>query len=228
MTTPSPDDDWRVRRGPPGPPPVVWAMTALFAGFEIAFQLADEGILPWPDLRFEVYVRMAFWDIYFEEALAGRAVPPEFWSSFLTHGLLHGSMVHLLMNGVIFLSVGGMLANGLGAVRFVALFAVTAMTGALFFGVIADTQGPLVGASGAIFGFFGALKRWEWRYIRETGAPANRFWGTIGALILLNVVLFFFMPGEGSLAWEAHLGGFVAGFLVAPVLAPHARGPSPI
>ena len=45
---------------------------------------------------------------------------------------------------------------------------------------------------GAIFGFFGALKSWEGRYIRATGAPANRFWGTIGGLVAINVILAVF------------------------------------
>lgn len=210
------------------PPPVVWIMAALFAALEILFQLADEGILPFPQLRFDTYLQLAFWDLFFEAALAGDPAPPQVWTSPLTSAVVHGSMLHMLMNGVIFLSLGGLLANGLGTLRFLLLFAVTAIAGSVTFGLLADTSGPLVGASGAIFGFFGALKRWEWRYIRETGAPADRFWGTIGALILLNVVLVFAFPGEGSLAWEAHLGGFVAGFLIAPILAPEARGPSPI
>ena len=158
----------------------------------------------------------------------GREVPFEFWTSFLTYAFLHGGLMHLALNGAIILGLGGMLANGLGTARFLVLFAVTTIAGALVFALMTDSQGPLVGASGAIFGFFGALKRWEWRYIRETGAPANRFWGTIGGLVAINVLLAFAYPGDGALAWEAHLGGFVAGFLIAPLLAPHASGPSPI
>jgi len=203
-------------------------MAIVFAGFEIVFTLSDAGVLPWPDLRWLVYVRLAFFDVYFERVRDGLAVPPEFWTSFLTHAFIHGGMLHLVLNGAIFLSLGGYLARGLGSVRFLALFAVTTVAGALTFALITDTQGPLVGASGALFGFIGALKRWEWRYIKMFGAPANRFWGTILGLTIMNVALALYYPGAGSLAWEAHLGGFVAGFLIAPVLAPRAAGPSPI
>ena len=217
-----------LRRPPPGPPAIIWALALIFVGFELAFQLSERQMLPWPNLRIETYIRLAFWDLYFEAVLDGREVPFEFWTSFLTYAFLHGGLMHLALNGAVFLGLGGMLANGMGAVRFLILFAVTSVAGALLFGLIAQAEGPLVGASGAIFGFFGALKSWEWRYIRATGAPANRFWGTIGGLVAINVVLAVAFPGEGSLAWEAHLGGFIAGFLIAPLLAPNAAGPSPI
>lgn len=212
----------------PPPPPIIWAMTLVFLAFESAFQMGDAGVLLPPDTRIETYYLGGFWDLYFEELRQGRPVPGEFWASFVTHAFLHGSMVHLVMNGVVFLSLGGLLANLLGAWRFLVLFGVTAAAGALVFAVITDTNGPLVGASGAVFGFFGILKRWEWRHIRLHGAPQQRFWGTIAGLVAINVALFFFFPGGGQLAWEAHLGGFVAGFLMGDLLGRGISGPSPV
>ena len=213
---------------PAGTPPIVWAFALTMCAVELAFVLADRNILPYPDLRFDTYLRLAFWDLYFEGMRGGEEVPGWFWGSFLTHALVHGSIMHVALNAVIFLALGRVLAIVLGPARFVCLIAVTAVAGALTFGLIADSRGPMVGASGVVFGFFGAVKAWEWRWIRATGAPANRFWGTIFGLTLMNVILFFAFPGEGSLAWEAHLGGFVAGFLIAGILAPNAAGPSPI
>lgn len=213
---------------PPSPPAIIWVLAIVFVGFELAFQAAASGILPFENLRWEVYKKLAFFDIYFEGFFNGYDIPFEFWTSFVTHALLHGGIVHLVMNGVIFLALGGMIANALGPVRFLILFAVSAICGALFLALITDTDGPLVGASGAIFGFFGALKRWEWIWLKGNGQPKNRFWGTIAGLVLLNVLLALFYPGEGAVAWEAHLGGFIAGFLIAPLLAPGRSGPSPI
>ena len=211
----------------PAPPPLVWAIASAFIAIELAFQAADAGVLPWADLRVQGYLSLAFLDFYFEAALAGREIPFEAWATPLTHAFLHGGMLHMVMNTVVLLALGGMLANILGPVRFLVLFATTAIAGGLVFGLLSDARGPLVGASGVIFGFIAALKSWEWRYIRTTNAPANRFWGTLAGLVAMNVVLYFFFPGEGALAWEAHLGGFIAGFLIAPWLAPLAL-PSPI
>lgn len=216
----------------PGPPPLIWAMAVIFIGFEIAVQMADAGILPWPDLQSRLLLNLAFFDPYGPTVamLEAAGVRPAImrWASALTYAFLHGGVLHLVMNGVIFLALGGAVANMIGGARFVILFCVTAFAGALAFGLISAAEGPLVGASGAIFGLFGALKRWEWRWIQATGAPANRFWGTILALTLMNVALFFFYPGDGAVAWEAHLGGFVAGWLIAPFLAPGRAGPSPV
>ncbi len=211
-----------------GAPIYVLLIAAIFCAFEAAFALSEAGILPIADMRWQVYLRGAFFDPYFQGVLAGQPVPATFWSSWLTHAFLHGGLVHLAMNTVVFLALGGYIARGVGPLRFMVLFAVTAIAGALFFAVISDANGPMVGASGVIFGLIGALKFWESRYIQQTGAAPNRFWGTIIGLIVINVLLAFFFPGDGGLAWQAHLGGFVAGFLIAPVLAPHAAGPSPI
>lgn len=214
--------------GASAPPRIVWIMLGIFMLFELAFWAAANGVGPVPDLRWEVYKRMAFFDILFEAVRQGVGVPWTFWTSFVTYAFLHGGLLHLAMNGVFFLAVGGMLARVIGPVRFLVLFVFTSITGALIFGLLANTAGPMVGASGALFGFIGALKAWEWKYIRATGASAQGFWRTIAALIAMNVALALLMPGGGDLAWQAHLGGFVGGFLIAPVLAPGLAARSPI
>jgi membrane associated rhomboid family serine protease len=206
-------------------PPVVWGLTLVFIFFEALFQLSDAGILQ-QDMRWQVYLRLAFFDLYFEGAREGASVPLQFWATFLTHAFLHGGLLHLFMNTGIFLALGSMLAKGLGTQQFLVLFTVSAIGGALLFALISNPQGPLVGASGALFGFIGALKRWEWRWIAATGASSQKFWGTILGLAGINVVLALTFQGA-EIAWEAHLGGFIAGWLIAPMLAPGRAAPSP-
>jgi rhomboid protease GluP len=66
-----------------------------------------------------------------------------------------------------------------------------------------------VGASGAVFGFLGVWIAWDWRRHRRHGispAPVAR---RVAVLAGLNVLLFFGL--QGMLAWQAHLGGFLAG-----------------
>lgn len=214
-------------RAPPGPPPVVWILTLIFVAFEGAFQISEAtGFLP--DLRWEIYKELAYFDFIFDPDFDGVDVPVSYYATLATHAMLHGGPLHLLMNGAVFLALGGMLANGLGVLRFYALFFGAAVGGALFFGFMSDAVGPLVGASGGIFGFFGALKRWELRWMNETGASKRRLFSTIIVLIVVNVMLAFAGPGEGSVAWEAHLGGFIFGWLLAPLVAPGRSGPSPI
>jgi membrane associated rhomboid family serine protease len=203
-------------------------MAGLFVMFEVLFYLSESGLLSVRDLRWRTYANFAFFDQSFEGWLSGQDVPATVWLTTISYAFLHGGLLHLVMNTVFFLGLGGLLANLLGPQRFLILFGVTSIAGALLFSLLSDTYGPLVGASGALFGFIGAFKSWEWRYIRLTGASSDRFWRTILALTAVNVLLFFIYPGDGALAWEAHLGGFLAGFLIGPILDRRLAGPSPI
>ncbi|MEM7423567.1 MAG: rhomboid family intramembrane serine protease [Pseudomonadota bacterium] len=217
---------------PGGPPPVVWLLAAVFTAIELLLWLSDQQLLGEgpiaSDLRWQIYLRFAFFDLYFDAALDGQPVPWWLWTSCLSHAVLHGGWLHLAMNAVFLLAAGGMVARVIGTGRFLLLFVLTAIAGALVFGLMAETRGPLVGASGALFGILGALKRWEWRYVAMTGEGSARFWRTIAALVAINVLLAFAYPGGGELAWQAHLGGFIAGFIIAAPLAPRLAGVSPL
>ena len=147
-------------------------------------------------------------------------VPAEL--SIITSMFLHGGWLHLAMNGAAFLGLGHALVRMIGIGRFLVIFAVTAIAGALTFGLIAQTVGPLVGASGAIFGLFAVLTAWQERALRRAGRSRAMIWRRIGGLVALNVALAFGLGG--LLAWQAHLGGWVAGWLLAGVFRPR-RGP---
>jgi membrane associated rhomboid family serine protease len=67
----------------------------------------------------------------------------------------------------------------------------------------------MVGASGAVFAFLGLWVVWDWRRHRAVGASTRPIWMRVGVLAALNLV--FFLGLEGMVAWEAHLGGFLAG-----------------
>jgi membrane associated rhomboid family serine protease len=202
---------------------VIWAFAAAFVAIEAALSASDAGYLPrgW---RFAAYQAFAFFDLWFEAFLSGQNVPASFYWSFVTHAFLHGGLAHLTMNTVVFLALGAHMCRAVGETATLILFFLTAAAGALAFGLIADTGRafvPMVGCSGALFGYLGAVKRWEWRYVREHGLPTRRFWSTITALVLINVVLSVGVGfGGGGVAWEAHFGGFVAGWFAAGALTP--------
>ena len=79
----------------------------------------------------------------------------------------------------------------------------------------------MVGASGALFGLAGAILAWE--YV-DRFTFRERLWPVARAAILLvalNVLLYFAM--DRLLAWEAHLGGFVTGWIAAMLIDPRGR-----
>ena len=142
---------------------------------------------------------------------------------FVTSAFLHdtGFVLHIVFNMYLLWMVGPMLEGQLGRRRFLALYLLSALGGSVGYLALADPTNPsswggaVVGASGAVFGLFGALLVVN----RRLGLESR---GLI-VLIAINAVIGF-IPGL-NIAWQAHLGGLLTGALVAAVLvyAPRAR-----
>jgi membrane associated rhomboid family serine protease len=148
-----------------------------------------------------------------------------------TYAFLHGSFAHIAINMVWLAAFGSPLANRLGPLRFSLFFAVTGLASvALFWAMHPYGEAPLVGASGAISGMMGAAARFGFHTQRSSAGKAA-FAGPVlpiaivlrsrGVVIFLAVWMIInlatgllgFAPGiDGQIAWEAHIGGFVAGF----------------
>ncbi|WP_095090720.1 rhomboid family intramembrane serine protease [Mesorhizobium sophorae] len=148
-----------------------------------------------------------------------------------TYAFLHGSFAHIAINIVWLAAFGSPLANRLGPLRFALFFAVTGLASvALFWAMHPYGEAPLVGASGAISGMMGAAARFGFHTQRSSAGKAA-FAGPVlpiaivlrsrGVVIFLAVWMIInlatgllgFAPGiDGQIAWEAHIGGFVAGF----------------
>jgi membrane associated rhomboid family serine protease len=154
----------------------------------------------------------------------------ETWPLFttpVTHAFLHGSWAHLIMNSLWLVVFGAPLARRTGSVMFLAFFALTAAAGAGLFAVLnPGTVGPLIGASGAVSGVTAAAARFGFR-AGPQGFQARPM--TIGATfsnpsalafihvwVLVNAATTLMPDGAGRIAWEAHVGGFLAGFLLVP------------
>jgi membrane associated rhomboid family serine protease len=108
--------------------------------------------------------------------------------------------LHILFNMWALFVVGPPLEALLGRVRFVALYLLTGLAGAVLAYVLTAPNIPELGASGAIFGLFGALLV-VGRKLRLNIQP-------IALTIGLNLVLSFSLP---NISWQAHIGGLIAG-----------------
>jgi membrane associated rhomboid family serine protease len=132
----------------------------------------------------------------------------------LTSAFLHSpsSPLHILFNMYALWMTGPYLEQLLGRVRFALLYLLSALGGSVVYLLLASpTSGGqwwngAVGASGAVFGLFGAYFIVQRRLSRDTGP--------LLAIILINFALGF-LPG---IAWQAHLGGLFTGALAAGVL----------
>lgn len=141
-----------------------------------------------------------------------------------SHLFLHADWMHLTMNMAFFLAFGSAVGRRMGAAQLLILYFLCGLAAAFFWAYLYQPQQALLlGASGAVSGMVGAAARVSIWPPRHSGS-AIPFWrrSTIVTFVviwlLLNVVFGIF-PGLVSnsyagIAWEAHLGGFIAGFVL--------------
>ncbi|MEM9049493.1 MAG: rhomboid family intramembrane serine protease [Pseudomonadota bacterium] len=224
MTTPPPLPPGlpRISRSVALPPvPLsLWLLVGAMGVAEGVLSLADRDIIGTPIWRYAALNYGAFWDVIFDGQV-DPVWPYQGLAMFATHAFLHGDLMHYLLNNVILLAVGKLIAGIIGPFRMILLFLITAIGGALVYGLIAQTGHPMVGASGAVFGFIGFWKQVEFRVRLRRGMSLRPIGSMILALAIANVVVFFLL--QGRMAWEAHLGGFVAGWLMGWFWRPVSR-----
>ncbi len=132
------------------------------------------------------------------------------WWRLITAAFLHGGVIHIGFNMYALYLFGPSLERRLGTVPFLALYFASAVAGGaafLYFG----GNGAAVGASGAIFGLFGAWIGASYRQ-RRTPAGAAQF-RSLAVLLLINLALPVLAPNL-NIAWQAHVGGLAAGLII--------------
>ncbi|SEP26270.1 Membrane associated serine protease, rhomboid family [Salinihabitans flavidus] len=193
-----------------GAPRFLWILVGVMAAIELVLSLSQSGVFGPENLRWPAFVLGAFW----QPVLSG-AVPPVYPGQtvlmFITHAFLHGGIMHLALNGVILLSLGKFVSNHVGAGRTLLVLLLSAVGGAACFGLISSSTAPMIGASGAAFGLIGLWQATDYRMRRRSGLALQPVVMAILALVVANIV--FFVVLSGGLAWEAHLGGWIAGWL---------------
>jgi len=152
--------------------------------------------------------------LYVKGALWGPAVAHGDWWRLITGGFLHANILHLGMNMLILWLVGSPLEEMLGRGRYALLYFVSLLAGSAG-ALLQAPLVPTVGASGAIFGLFGAL------LVLEYFATGQIVGGQAFGLIAINLIFSFTFNG---ISWGGHIGGLVGGILGTLVLARFGRG----
>ena len=192
------------------------ALVVVCTAVELALQASDLGLLRDAYLRPRVYENGAFWPGLLHDWAPNYPAQP--WLMFLTHGFLHGGLVHLAVNMLTLWSIGVPVLRRVGPARFLAIYFGAMLGGGAVFALLSSSPQPMVGASGALFGLAGAILAWMWDdqpTLRRALRVAGR---AVLVLVALNVALHLAL--QGQLAWQAHLGGFLAGWVLAIALDP--------
>lgn len=130
-----------------------------------------------------------------------------FWWTLLTAIYLHGSLLHIFFNLMVFRNVGPAVSNVYGPSRSFVIWSVAGAAGFLLSNLL--TGSPSIGASGSVFGMFAALIV----YGRRVGH--SMLTAQIWQWVVINFVIGFFMSHVNVVA---HAGGFVGGWVAAEAL----------
>ncbi|MEJ8475542.1 rhomboid family intramembrane serine protease [Roseibium algae] len=198
----------------------------------------------------QIMLYFAFWPLRYDPAVLGTApggLAADVWS-FVTYSLLHGSLMHIGFNLAWMAIFGSAVARRFGTPRFLLLSVLCAVAGAathlLFhFG----EASPMIGASAAVSGHMAVALR----FIFQLGGPLGAFrrqdaaayrvpavslreamsntqvvaftavW--FGFNIVFGLVGSSLLGGGATIAWEAHIGGFLMGLVLFPLLDPVPR-----
>jgi membrane associated rhomboid family serine protease len=148
-------------------------------------------------------------------ALQGNGVADGEWYRLLTGGFLHAGLIHIGFNMFALFILGRLLEPAIGTARFVALYFVSLFAGSLGALLLSGPAELTVGASGAIFGLFGAA------FVIARGRGLDTVASELGFILLINLALTF---GISGISIGGHLGGLVGGVVCALVIVAGERG----
>ena len=127
----------------------------------------------------------------------------------VSSAFLHSkNITHIAFNMYALWILGNALEPAFGRVRFLAVYLVSAFAGSVGVLLLSPIDTVVVGASGAVFGLFGALFVVQ----KKRGGDLRQ----IIVLLLINAAIGFIIP---NIAWQAHLGGLIAGALCTAAIA---------
>ncbi|QIB36375.1 rhomboid family intramembrane serine protease [Ancylobacter pratisalsi] len=208
-----------------------------------------------PDSAVEVLALFAFIPARYDPSVFAEGVLPGGWGAdlwtFVTYAFLHGGWTHVGLNLLWLLAFGSPVARRFGTVRFLLFFAVTAAAGAGLHLLTHEGEVvPVIGASASVSGCMAAAIRFMFAseahvpwgadmYSQSVNYPAAPLTVVMRDRRVLAFVVVWFLINlgvglagtsgmvDGSVAWEAHIGGFLVGLLMFPLFDPVGRTPGP-
>jgi membrane associated rhomboid family serine protease len=241
------------RKEPPAfniPPIVLALIVAMLGAFalfnSVSFKTQEDMLVLFALFPARFIAPAAHPDIVFPGGVLG-----DLWT-LISYTFMHGSWMHVTVNSIWLLAFGSPVARRIGAVRFALLYFFCGIVGGLLHVVMnGGSLIPVVGASGAISGLMGAAARFVFLADGPLGGLTGRMgrsaapraqssvWAALSdrrVLIFVGVWIglnFLFglsgitmTGGTANIAWEAHLGGFLAGLFFFGFFDPCPRSSS--
>ncbi|HTA40546.1 MAG TPA: rhomboid family intramembrane serine protease [Candidatus Acidoferrales bacterium] len=144
----------------------------------------------------------------------------EWWRIF-TGAFLHIGLLHIGVNMISLWSLGRFIETVVGSPKMLLIYMVSLIASGLGVVYLSAPLVPTVGASGAIFGLFGAL----FAIGLKLGKPGMELVKANAGILVLNLIITFTVP---SISWQAHVAGLFAGFLLTLLVYYPPRRVAPV
>ncbi len=224
----------------PEPTPPIFNMPTIIV-LLIAVMVGIHAIVVWvigEENLISIYEMFSFIPLAYSVDVSRLPVPnARFWSP-LTHSFLHGDWTHLAINCVWLAAFGSAVARRFPPFRFLLFFGFAAVAGALAHYIFhSQSIVPVIGASGAVSACMGAAIRFAFVPGRSMSSVSSTPALTLVQSLSNRQVLMFvgvwfafnwlfgsgvlpIMGADVSIAWEAHMGGFLFGWLAFGLFDP--------
>jgi membrane associated rhomboid family serine protease len=129
------------------------------------------------------------------------------WYRLFTVALTHAGLLHLGFNMYALMVLGNPLEAAFGPRKLLIVFFISLLTGSFASSYFASLYSYSVGASGAVFGLFGAMV-----------IVGNKIGADIRSIVVIIGINFFIGFAMGGVDWRAHLGGLIGGVVAAQLV----------
>ncbi|MCG6903340.1 MAG: rhomboid family intramembrane serine protease [Rhodobacter sp.] len=210
-------------------PPVAVLLAAVIVVIEVIFQLGARGLIGGPGAiswRRDALLQYGFSGPAFDRMIELGTWDADAVMRMFTYPFVHYGFAQVLFMAVLVLALGKWVAERLAQWTIPVIFVVSALFGALVYGLALNTPVVLVGGFPGAYGLIGAFTFLLWTNLADTGGPQGRAFLLIGALMGIQLVFGLvgglLSGGNGTVRmdWLADLAGFVAGFALTIVLSP--------
>jgi len=137
----------------------------------------------------------------------------------VTSTFLHSDGLHIVMNMLSLYIVGTMVEKLFSKIAYLSIYFITAFFGS-YMSIYMHMNGQAIGASGAIFGLFGALAGFVFFHRNTMKAQFMAFMKDFGVILVINLVIGFVFP---SIDVAAHIGGLIAGMVGGFMIAKYPK-----
>ena len=202
-------------------PPVIIGLCVVIFVVEAALSLAGAGLIGgqlgigW---RNNAIADFGFSPAVWDQVTERSDYSFDMLKRFVSYAFVHGSFTQALFGVAILLALGKFVGDVFHPLSVLAIFVISAVVGAIAYGIVMDGRYPLVGVYPPDYGLIGAFTYIQWLRLGQMGENQLRAFQMIGFLMAIQLLFALLFGGDPT--WVADVAGFATGLCLSTLVAP--------